>query len=334
MHAMLVRTPGTKLEWAELPLPEPGRGEVRVRVRACGICHSDSLTVENHWPGISFPRAPGHEIAGEIDALGADVTNWNLGARVGIGWSGGYDGTCRQCLRGDFVSCINVRIPGIAYDGGYAQYVVAQSTVLAPIPDALSFEEAAPLMCAGITTFNALRHAGAMPGDLVAILGIGGLGHLGIQFAAKMGFQAVAIARGRDKGPLARTLGAHDYIDSSSEDVTERLLRLGGARVVLATVTSSAAMAPALRGLGADGVFLIVGAAMEPLPITPAALIAGRKSIKGWPSGNAIDSAETLRFSEMTGVRPMVETMPLERANEAYERMMSGATRFRMVLTS
>jgi D-arabinose 1-dehydrogenase-like Zn-dependent alcohol dehydrogenase len=331
MRSIKVTAPDT-FEMVRSQVPEPGPGQVRLRVRACGICHSDMFTVLGGWPGLVLPRSPGHEIAGEVDALGAGVTTWNVGDRAGIGWQGGYDGTCASCLRGDYVTCSNARIPGISYDGGYSEYVVAQSTVLARIPDALSFTEAAPLLCAGITTFNALRHSGAGPGDLVAILGIGGLGHLGVQYAAKMGFETIAIARGRDKEKLARELGALDYIDSESEDVAARLTARGGARVILSTVTSSAAMIPAIGGLGIDGALLIVGASMEPLPIPPVALIGGRKSIKGWPSGDAADSADTLKFSAAEGIRPMIETMPLERAREAYDKMMSGAARFRMVL--
>jgi D-arabinose 1-dehydrogenase-like Zn-dependent alcohol dehydrogenase len=331
MRAMQVRTPG-KLDPVELPLPEPGPGQVRLRVEACGVCHSDSFTVHNAWPGITLPRAPGHEIAGTVDALGAGVTSVAPGARVGVGWHGGHDGTCPSCLRGDFVTCTNLKVPGIAYDGGYCEYVVVPANVLAPIPDGLSFPEAAPLLCAGVTTYNSLRHSGARPGDLVAILGIGGLGHLGVQFAAKMGFETVAIARGTDKEALARQLGAVDYIDSQAEDVAARLKARGGARVVLSTVTAAAAMEPALGGLGIDGKLLIVGASMEPLSVNTVGMIGGRQSIQAWPSGVSADSADTMRFAVLSGVRPVIETMPLERANEAYEKMMSGAARFRMVI--
>jgi D-arabinose 1-dehydrogenase-like Zn-dependent alcohol dehydrogenase len=333
MRAVRVQVPG-KLELVQVPIPEPGRGEVRLRVHACGICHSDVLTVLNTWPGIAYPRVPGHEIAGVVDALGEGVTAWQPGARAGVGWHGGYDGTCPSCLRGDFLMCRNARIPGISYDGGYQEYMIAPSNVLAPIPDELSFEEAAPLLCAGITTYNALRHSGARAGDLVAVLGVGGLGHLGVQFASKMGFHTVAIARGRDKEALARQLGANDYIDSQSEDVGARLMGLGGARVVLATITSAKAMAPVIDGLGVDGKLLIVGVSTEPLGLNTLPLINGRRSIAGWPSGTATDSADTMRFSVLTGVRPMIETVPLERAVEAYERMMSSQARFRMVLTT
>ncbi len=333
MRAMQVRNPGKPLELVDIPKPEPGPGEVRIRVRACGICHSDMFTVLGAWPGISYPRAPGHEIAGVVDAVGAGVTSWKPGARAGVGWHGGHDGTCISCLRGDFVTCSALRTPGISYDGGYGEYVVAPANVLAPIPEALSFEEAAPLMCAGVTTYNALRHSGARAGDVVAVLGLGGLGHLGVQFAAKMGFETIAIARGEEKRDLALKLGAIDYIDSVSEDVTARLSALGGARVVLSTVTSSSAMVPIIGGLAINGTLLIVGASPDPLPVETIALLGGRRSVRGWPSGTGADSADTLEFSALSGVRPMIETVPLERANEAYERMMSGAARFRMVLT-
>ena len=332
MQAATVKTPGS-LELVERPIPEPGAGEVRLRVHACGVCHSDSLTVQNQWPGISFPRTPGHEIAGVIDALGSGVTAWKTDARVGVGWHGGHDGTCPSCANGDFVTCSNQKISGISFDGGYSQYVVVPANVLAAIPEGMSFEAAAPLMCAGVTTYNSLRHSGAMPGDLVAILGIGGLGHLGVQFAAKMGFRTVAIARGAEKGVLARELGAHEYIDSTTEDVAARLMAMGGAKVVLATVTENAAMVPAIGGLAVDGKLLIVGAAMDPLPVPTLLLIGGRRSIAGWPSGTAADSQDTMEFAAMTGIKAMIETMPLERATEAYEKMMSGKARFRMVLT-
>ncbi len=333
MRAVQVQVPG-KLELVQVPIPDPAAGEVRLRVHACGVCHSDMFTVLNAWPGISYPRAPGHEIAGVVDAVGEGVTTWQPGARAGLGWHGGYDGTCLPCLRGDTLMCRDARIPGISYDGGYQEYVIAPSNVLAPIPAELSFEEAAPLLCAGITTYNALRHSGARAGDLVAVLGVGGLGHLGVQFASKMGFNTVAIARGREKEALARKLGAHGYIDSQSEDVGAGLTALGGARVVLSTVTSAKAMAPAIEGLGIDGKLLIVGTSTEPLELDTLPLIGGRRSIQGWPSGTATDSADTMQFSVLTGVRPMIETAPLERAAEAYERMMSGRARFRMVLTT
>ena len=322
-----------RLEIRDLPPPEPGAKEVRVRVEACGICHSDSITVRNIRPGLSFPRAPGHEIAGTVDALGAEVGDWKTGDRVGLGWHGGHDGSCDRCRRGVFSTCRNLKIPGQSYDGGYAQYVVAPAVALARIPSELTAQEAAPLMCAGLTTFNALRHSQARAGDLVAILGIGGLGHLGVQYAAKMGFRTIAIARGRDKEALAKSLGAMQYVDSQSEDVGATLQELGGARIILSTVTAAEAMEPALAGLGVDGTLLIVGAAPKPLGVNTAAMIGNRNAIKAWPSGTCADSEDAMRFSVQTGVRAMIETMPLQRAQEAYDRMLSGSARFRMVLT-
>lgn len=323
------------LEIVEREIPDPGAGQVRIKVEACGICHSDAMTKEGLWPGIQYPRAPGHEIAGVIDALGAGVVGWAEGQRVGVGWHGGHCGYCDSCRRGDFVTCqISFQMPGISYDGGYAEYMIAPAGALALIPEGLSAVDAAPLMCAGVTTFNPLRHSGAQPGDLVAVLGIGGLGHLGIQFAAKMGFKTIAIARGMDKEPLARKLGASRYIDSQAQDPAAELQKLGGAKVVLATVTSGDAMSATLGGLGVDGKFVIVGAAEEPLKVPAIPLILGRRSILGWPSGSSIDSQDTLAFSALTGVRSMNEVFPLERAAEAYEHMMSGKARFRAVLTT
>jgi D-arabinose 1-dehydrogenase-like Zn-dependent alcohol dehydrogenase len=334
MRAVQVTSAGGPFEMVEREIPTPGPRQVRVKVHACGLCHSDSLTKEGHWPGIQYPRVPGHEIAGVIDAVGADVPEWKAGQRVGIGWHGGHDGYCESCRRGDFVTCHRGQIPGITFDGGYADYVIVPFEALALIPDDLSFVDAGPLMCAGITTFNSLRHSGARAGDLVAILGIGGLGHLGVQFAAKMGFRTVAIARGKDKEPLARKLGAHHYIDSQAVNVSEELKKLGGAKVVLATVTNGEAMTAALEGVGIDGKFIILGAAMEPLQVNTIPMIGTRRMIQGWPSGTSIDSQDTMRFSVMTGVRPMTEVYPLERAAEAYERMMSNKARFRVVLTT
>jgi D-arabinose 1-dehydrogenase-like Zn-dependent alcohol dehydrogenase len=335
MRAAVVPSAGAgRLELRELATPEPGPGEVRIKVDACGVCHSDVLTMLDLWPGISYPRAPGHEIAGVIEALGPQTNGWEVGDRVGLGWHGGHDGTCDRCRRGDFITCRSLRIPGIAYDGGYAQYVIAPAVALARIPDELSAVEAAPLMCAGVTTFNSLRNSTARPGDLVAILGIGGLGHLGVQYAAKMGFNTVAVARGRDKEELARSLGAAEYLDSQTADIGAELQQLGGAKLVLSTITSAAAMKPALDGLGVDGQLLVVGASQDPLPVNTSAMIGGRQSIKCWPSGTCVDSEETMRFSVQTGVRAMIETTPIDRAQEAYDRMMSGAARFRMVLTA
>jgi D-arabinose 1-dehydrogenase-like Zn-dependent alcohol dehydrogenase len=318
----------------EREIPEPGPGSVRVRVQASGICHSDSLTKEGLWPGIQYPRVPGHEVAGVVDAIGAGVTGFEVGARVGLGWHGGHCGQCASCRRGNFLACQAGQIPGITFDGGHADFVVAPAVALARIPEGLSATEAGPLMCAGITTFNSLRHAGARSGDLVAVLGIGGLGHLGVQFAARMGYETVAIARGKDKEPLARQLGAHHYIDSEAQDPAKELSALGGARVVLATVTSGKAMTAALGGLGIDGTFVVLGAAHESIEVSPLLLISGRRRIQGWPSGTSADSEDTLAFSARNGVRPMNEVFPLERAAEAYDRMMSGKARFRVVLTT
>lgn len=305
-----------------------------MRVQACGVCHSDSFAKEGGFPGTSYPLVPGHEIAGTIDALGEDVEGWQVGQRVGVGWFGGACGHCDGCRRGDMISCANLDIPGITVDGGYADYVVVRAGAMALIPQELDAEDAAPLMCAGITTFNALRHSGAVGGDVVAILGLGGLGHLGVQFAVKLGFRTVAIARGSEKAALARELGAHSYIDSTTEDPAAELMKLGGAKVVLATVTNAPAMTATIGGLAARGKLLIVGASMEPMEIPPAMLIGGNKSIVGHASGVASDSEDTLAFSALSGVRPRIETRPLEQAGEAYERMMSGDARFRMVLTT
>jgi D-arabinose 1-dehydrogenase-like Zn-dependent alcohol dehydrogenase len=335
MRLVQVTRPNGPLEIVEREIPEPGAGQVRIKVEACGICHSDSMTKEGLWPGIQYPRVPGHEIAGVVDAVGAAVAGWKEGQRVGVGWHGGHCGYCDSCRRGDFVTCqVAPQVPGIAYDGGYAEYMIAPASALAGIPEGLSAVDAGPLMCAGITTFNSLRNSGARPGDLVAILGIGGLGHLGIQFAAKMGFRTVAIARGTDKEPLARKLGAWSYIDSKTQDPAAELLKLGGAKVVLATVTNGDAMNATLGGLGVNGKLIILGAAAEPLQVPGIPLLLGRRSIVGWPSGSSIDSQDTLSFSLLTGVRAMTEVFPLERAAEAYEHMMSGKARFRAVLTA
>ncbi len=331
-RAVQVTAPKGSLELVERDLREPGRGEARIRIQACGICHSDAFTVEGLFPGIEYPRVPGHEIAGVIDALGAESEPWRVGQRVGVGWYGGHCGHCDRCRRGDFVTCREGRIPGISYDGGYAEYMVAPVQVLALIPDELSAVEAGPLLCAGITTYNALRHGGARAGDVVGILGIGGLGHLAVQFAVRMGFRTVAIARGIDKAELARKLGAHDYIDSRAENPAERLTAMGGAALILATVTNAKAMSAVIDGLGVGGRLVVVGVSAEPIEVAPLQLIGGRRSIQGWPSGVAADSEDTLAFSALSGVRPMIERYPLERAAEAYARMMSGEARFRVVL--
>jgi D-arabinose 1-dehydrogenase-like Zn-dependent alcohol dehydrogenase len=335
MRAVRVSRAKGPLELVEQPIPQPGPGSVRIKVEACGICHSDFVTKEAIWPGIEFPRAPGHEVAGVIDAIGVGVAGWSAGQRVGVGWHGGHCGYCDSCRRGDFVTCqVAPQIPGISYDGGYADYMIAPAGVLVSIPDGLSAVEAAPLMCAGVTTFNALRHSGARPGDTVAVLGVGGLGHLGIQFASKMGFKTVAIARGGDKASLARKLGAQHYIDSQATETAAELTRMGAARVILATVTSGTAMTAVLGGLAVGGKLVIVGAPAEPLEVPALPLIFGRRSIMGWPSGTSIDSQDTLAFSALSGVRPMTEVFPLERAAEGYEHMMSGKARFRVVLTT
>jgi D-arabinose 1-dehydrogenase-like Zn-dependent alcohol dehydrogenase len=335
MRVAQVTRPKGAFELIEREIPEPGVGSVRIKVEACGVCHSDSFTKEGTWPGIQYPRVPGHEIAGIIDAVGTGVVGWTPGQRVGVGWHGGNCGYCDSCRRGDFVTCqIAFQVPGIAYDGGYAEYMTAPAGALALIPEGLSAVDAGPLMCAGITTYNSLRNSGARPGDLVAVLGIGGLGHLGIQFAAKMGFKTVAIARGKDKEPLARKLGAWHYIDSQAQDAAAELVKLGGAKVILATVTNGKAMSAVLGGLGVSGKLIIVGAADEPLEVNAFLFIGGRRSIIGWPSGNSIDSQDTLSFSVLTGVRAMTEVFPLERAAEAYEHMMSGKARFRAVLVT
>ncbi|ACC75460.1 alcohol dehydrogenase [Paraburkholderia phymatum] len=333
MRAVQVGAAGGALELVERDVPAPGAGQVLIKVQACGICHSDSLTKEGLWPGLQFPRVPGHEVAGVIDTVGAGVEGWKAGERVGVGWHGGHCGRCAACRRGHFVVCEKAQVPGISYDGGYADYLVAPVEALARMPDDLKDVEAAPLLCAGITTFNALRNSGARAGDLVAVLGIGGLGHLGVQFARRMGFNTVAIARGEDKAPLAKQLGAHHYIDSRSQDVAEALKALGGAKVILATVTSGDAMTATLGGLGLDGKLIILGVADKPIEVPPVQFIMGRNAVQGWPSGSSADSEDTLAFSALADVKPMIETYPLERAAEAYERMMSGAARFRVVLT-
>ncbi len=335
MRVAQVARPNGPFEIVEREVPEPGAGAVRIKVEACGICHSDAFTKEGTWPNVQYPRVPGHEVAGVIDAVGAGVAGWSRGQRVGVGWYGGHCGHCDSCRRGDFITCqIAPQVSGITFDGGYAEYMIAPAVALAVIPQALSAVDAGPLMCAGITTFNSLRNSGARPGDLVAVLGVGGLGHLGIQYAARMGFKTVAIARGKDKEPLSKELGARHYIDSQAQDPAAELAKLGGAQVILATATSAKAMNAALGGLAVNGKFIVLGAAGEPLEVPPVLLISGRRSVMGWPSGTSIDSQDTLSFSAQSGVRPMTEVFPLERAAEAYDRMMSGKARFRVVLTT
>lgn len=332
MRAVQVSRPGGPLELVEKDIPEPKAGWVRIKVEACGICHSDSFTKEGAFP-IQYPRVPGHEIAGVIDAIGPEVKGWSKGQRVGIGWFGGQCNICEACRRGDFILCKTPQIPGITYDGGYAEYIVAPAEALALIPSDLSAVEAAPLLCAGITTFNSLRNSGAKPGDLVAILGIGGLGHLAVQYSAKMGFNTVAIARGKDKEAFAKELGAQHYIDSQSENAAAKLKEMGGAKVVLSTVTDAKTISSIIDGLGINGKLIIVGVTHEPIQVSSLALIALRRSIQGWPSGTSMDSQDTLNFSALTGVRSMNQTFPLEKAAEAYDLMMSGKARFRVVLT-
>jgi D-arabinose 1-dehydrogenase-like Zn-dependent alcohol dehydrogenase len=334
MRAVQVTSANGAFELVERDIPDPPARHVRIKVQACGVCHSDFFTKVGAFPGIQYPRVPGHEVIGIIDALGADVPAWQPGQRVGVGWHGGHCGYCRSCRKGDFITCANGQVPGISYDGGYADYMIAPFEALAAVPDELTAAQAAPLMCAGITTFNALRNSGAKAGDLVAILGIGGLGHLAVQFAARMGCRTVAIARGTDKEPLARQLGAHRYIDSNTQDVAGELTKLGGARVILATVTSPKAMSATIEGLSVDGRLVVVGASPEPIEVSPLSLIPGRRSIQGWPSGTSSDSEDTLAFSALANIRPMIETMTLDRAPEAFDRMMSGEARFRMVLTT
>lgn len=334
MRAVQVNKPGGAFEMVEREIPQPGRREVRVKVQACGLCHSDSLTKQGHWPGIIYPRVPGHEIAGVIDHIGPEVPGWKVGQRVGIGWLGSYCGYCESCRRGSFVTCANQKITGITMDGGYEDYVLVPFEGLAAIPNEISPVDAGPLMCAGITTFNSLRNSGARNGDTVAILGIGGLGHLGVQFAAKMGFRTIAIARGKEKEALALQLGAQRYIDTTTADPAAELQKLGGARIILATATNAEAMAATLGGLSFDGRLIVLGADFTPMPLNTASLIGKRSGIYGWPSGSSIDSEDTMKFSAMTGVRPMTETFPLERAQDAYDRMMSNKARFRVVITT
>jgi D-arabinose 1-dehydrogenase-like Zn-dependent alcohol dehydrogenase len=333
MKAVQVPAAGGEFQVVEREMPEPGAGQVRIKVQACGVCHSDELTKEGHWPGISYPRVPGHEVAGVIDALGAGVSAWRKGQRVGVGWHGGHDNTCPQCRRGDFINCQNQKIAGISYDGGYQEYMIAPVEALAAIPESLNAAEAAPLLCAGITTYNALRHSGAQPGDLVAVLGVGGLGHLGIQFASKFGYKVAAIGRGSENAPLAKKLGASLYIDSTAERPAEALRRQGGAQVILATAPSSKAMSELIDGLGPNGRLMVIGASGESMQVTPIQLIMGNRTIQGWASGTPADSEDTLRFAELSGVRPMIETYPLAKAAEAYARMLSGKAEFRVVLT-
>jgi len=333
MKAAQISKPGGAFEIVEREIPEPGAGEVRIKVQACGVCHSDMLTKEGLMPGIQYPRVPGHEVAGIVDEVGAGASAWKKGQRVGVGWHGGHDNTCRECRRGDFRHCKNQKVCGISYDGGYQQYMLAPVEALVAIPETLSDAEAAPLLCAGITTYGALRHSGALPGDVVAVQGIGGLGHLGIQFANKFGYKVAAIGRGQENAVLAKKLGAKVYIDSQETNPAEELQKLGGAQVIVATAPSSKAMSELIDGLGPNGQLVVVGATSDPIEVTPLQLIFGSHGIQGWAAGPPAESEDTLNFAELTGVRPMIETYPLERAEEAYARMMSGKAQFRVVLT-
>jgi len=333
MKVAQISKAGGDFEIVERQIPKPGPRQVRIKVRACGVCHSDVFTKEGSWPGIQYPRVPGHEVAGVIDELGAGVSGWSEGQRAGVGWHGGHDGTCLSCRRGDFRNCQNLKIAGISYDGGYQQYMLVPVEALTAIPESLNDVETAPLLCAGITTYNALRHSGALPGDLVAVLGVGGLGHLGIQFANKFGYKVAAIGLGSEDATLAKKLGASVYIDSKSTNAREALQKLGGAQVILATAPSSKAMSELIDGLGPNGKLMVIGVAAEPIEVTPVQLVNGSRTIQGWASGTPVDAEDTLRFAELSGVRPMIETYPLEKAAEAYARMMSGKAQFRVVLT-
>jgi D-arabinose 1-dehydrogenase-like Zn-dependent alcohol dehydrogenase len=334
MRAVQVSRPGGPFEMVEREFPQPGPRQVRVKVQACGLCHSDSLTKEGHFPGVTYPRVPGHEVAGVIDAVGSEVPRWRVGQYVGVGWLGAYCGYCDSCRRGSFITCSNQLVTGITMDGGYQDYMLVPFEGLALIPNEIGPVDAGPLMCAGITTFNSLRNGGARGGDTVAVLGIGGLGHLAVQFASKMGFHTIAIARGRDKEAMAKQLGARHYIDSTVGDPAAELQRLGGAKIIVATATSAQAMAATIGGLSLDGRLVVLGADFTPMALNTVALIGKRTGLYGWPSGSSIDSEDTMKFAAMTGVRPMTETFPLDRAQEAYDRMISNKARFRVVLTT
>jgi D-arabinose 1-dehydrogenase-like Zn-dependent alcohol dehydrogenase len=333
MKAVQVSKAGGDWELVERDAPEPGPRQVRVKVQACGICHSDMMVKEGHLPGIQYPRIPGHEIAGRIDAVGSEVTEWKAGQRAGVGWHGGHCFKCESCRRGDFILCHNERITGVTHDGGYAEYMIAPAEAIAAMPDELPAAEAAPLLCAGITVFNSLRNSGARAGDVVAIQGVGGLGHLAIQYANRMGFVTVALGRGKDKEPLAKKLGAKHYLDTATSTPGEALQKLGGARVALATAPDAKSMSALIPGLARSGKLLIIGAPAEPLMVSVFDLLIARRTVQGWPSGTAMDSEDTLRFSALEDIRPMIETFPLAKVNDAYARMVSGKVRFRAVLT-
>jgi len=332
MAAQILKPHGG-FEIVKRPVPEPSPGQVRIKVQACGVCGSDELTADGSWPGIEYPRVPGHEVVGIVDQLGPNVSEWKMGQRVGVGWHGGHDGTCRSCRRGDFRNCENLKVPGISYDGGYEEFMIAPAEAVVPLPEGLSDVEAAPLLCAGITTYNALRHSGAMPGDLVAILGIGGLGHLAIQFANKFGYKVAAIGPGSENASVAKQLGAHVYIDDKATDAAQALQKLGGAQVILGTAPSSKAMTEVIDGLGPNGKLVVIGVAADPIEVTPLQLILGSRTIQGWASGSSADEEDTLNFCALSGVRPKIETYPLEKAADAYARMRSGKAQFRVVIT-
>jgi D-arabinose 1-dehydrogenase-like Zn-dependent alcohol dehydrogenase len=334
MKSIQILNPGAGLSVSERSLPEPGPGSVRVKVAACGVCHSDALVMQGYWPGVAYPRVPGHEIAGVIDTLGSGVTAWKVGDRVGVGWHGSHCNVCIPCRSGDFILCVNLKITGFDFDGGYQQYMIAPENGLARIPAEIDAADAAPLLCAGVTTYNSLRHTAARPGDLVAIHGIGGLGHLGVQFARKMGFHVVAISRGKDKEELALRLGAHRYLDGASVNAAEELARMGGARVIVATAPNSEAISGLVGGLGPNGVLLAIAGTADPMSISPAQLIGKRLSIQGFPSGSPMDSEETLNFCALTGIRPMIEKLPLDQAARGFERMITNQVRFRAVLVN
>jgi D-arabinose 1-dehydrogenase-like Zn-dependent alcohol dehydrogenase len=331
-RAAQIVKPNAPLEFVSKKYPAPGAREVRIKIEACGVCHSDSFTFAGAFPGTVYPAVPGHEIVGIIDAVGAGVHRLKKGDRVGIGWHAGHCNECNSCRSGDFNTCIKQQVAGLTLNGGYAEYAIFSEDACAAVPADISSSEAGPLLCAGVTTYNALRNAGARPGDVVAILGMGGLGHLGIQFANKMGFDTVAIARGADKGTFAKQLGAHHYINSESADAVESLNKLGGAKVLLSTITNSDAMSPWVEGLAVNGRMVLVGADVKPMQVNPVAMLRARRSITGWPSGTAKDSEDCLKFAALTGIRPMIEKYPFDKAQEAYERMMSGKARFRVVL--
>jgi D-arabinose 1-dehydrogenase-like Zn-dependent alcohol dehydrogenase len=333
MRIAVVPKPGADFEIQEREIPTPGQDQVRIKVKACGVCFGDHIVKDGFMPFITYPRSPGHEISGVVDDVGPGVIAWKKGQRVGVGWHGGHDFTCLQCRRGDFIHCANEKITGIHYDGGYSEYMLAPWEAVASMPESLDLDEAAPLLCAGITTFNSLRRSGAQPGDLVAVVGIGGLGHLGIQFANKFGYQVAAISRGKENEALAKKLGAHVYIDSSATDAAAELTKRGGAKVILATAPSAKAMTPLIDGLAVNGTLLVVGASSDPIEAVPNKMLGGTKRIQAWPSGTPTDSEDTLRFAEYTGVRPMIEKFPLDKVNEAYNRMTSGKAQFRVVLT-